>query len=373
MHDEQTDPLENILFISIPAELAAGVEGFDIDPSVLLPVEMPQGADEWQPSGLTWEMIVAGMLKVLAYRPGHEDADYFRSFVMAVRPTLVDELTETAVIKARNGDYDVAEEIFLALDGLLPEEGRTKLNLALLHEQRAESYKQKSNEEMADEYSRRAFEAYKHALATDPTIPEIHFNAAFFFLRNANYDRAREHFLTYLQLGDDETKRAEAKKAVDEIEAHNLLDTMFREAYDLIRMNREEEGIAKIRQFLASSPDVWNGWFLLGWAHRRLGRYTEARDAFQKAVDLGSTETDTLNELSICHMELGDFDAAYRRLTQALRQEPENVKVISNLGILSMKRDEIDEALGYFRAALEIEPEDPIAQRYLDYLTRERT
>jgi tetratricopeptide (TPR) repeat protein len=226
---------------------------------------------------------------------------------------------------------------------------------------------------MADEHTQHAFEAYKHALATDPTIPEIHFNAAFFFLRNANYDRAREHFLTYLQLGDDETKRAEAKKAVNEIEAHNLLDTMFREAYDLIRMNREEEGIAKVRQFLASSPDVWNGWFLLGWAHRRLGRYTEARDAFEKALELGSTETDTLNELSICHMELGDYDAAYRRLTQALRQEPENVKVISNLGILSMKREETDEALGYFRAALEIEPDDPIAKRYLEYLTRERT
>jgi tetratricopeptide (TPR) repeat protein len=210
-------------------------------------------------------------------------------------------------------------------------------------------------------------------LATDPTIPEIHFNAAYFFLRNANYDRAREHFLTYLQLGSDETKRKEAKKAVDEIEAHNLLDSMFREAYDLIRMNREEEGIAKVQQFLASSPNVWNGWFLLGWAQRRLGRYTEARDAFQKAVELGSTETDTLNELSICHMALGDYDAAYQRLTQALRQEPENVKVISNLGILSMKRDETEEALGYFRTALEIEPADPIAQRYLDYLNSERT
>jgi Flp pilus assembly protein TadD len=113
---------------------------------------------------------------------------------------------------------------------------------------------------------------------------------------------------------------------------------------------------------------VPNAWFLLGWANRRLARYAEGRDAFMKALDLGSPHADLLNELAICLMELGELAESRKRLGEALALEPENTKVISNLGILSLKRGDREEALGFFRTVLEIEPEDRIALRYIEKL-----
>jgi tetratricopeptide (TPR) repeat protein len=67
-------------------------------------------------------------------------------------------------------------------------------------------------------------------------------------------------------------------------------------------------------------------------------------------------------------MELGDYKESRKRLTEALTQEPENVKIISNLGILSLKEKKQNEAIGFFKTVLEIDPDDPIAHQYLSYL-----
>jgi Flp pilus assembly protein TadD len=181
--------------------------------------------------------------------------------------------------------------------------------------------------------------------------------------------RAIESFSHYTKHGDDEEKREEAQKMIDEITSRNLLDTLFKEAYDFIRLGREEDGIERVRQFLTSYPTVWNGWFLLGWGLRRLQRYEDAREAFGKALEYGPRQTDTLNELAICALELDDLAEARTLLTEAVTLEPENTKIISNLGIVAMKAGDTDQAAGYFRTVLEIEPEDRAAAAYLEELT----
>ena len=89
------------------------------------------------------------------------------------------------------------------------------------------------------------------------------------------------------------------------------------------------------------------------------------RDAFERALETGPRQTDTLNELAICAMELNDFETARTLLIEALTGEPENTKIISNLGIVSLKSDEFEEAEAYFRSVLEIAPDDQVAQTYL--------
>jgi Flp pilus assembly protein TadD len=126
-------------------------------------------------------------------------------------------------------------------------------------------------------------------------------------------------------------------------------------------MGQDEEGVAKALEFTVSDPTIWNGWFLVGWGRRRLGRWAEAREAFLKAISLGAEEVDILNELAICEMELGLLAESRERLTKALRKEPENVKIISNLGVVSRKQGKNDEAAGFFRTVLEMEPGDALA------------
>lgn len=362
------DHLKNILYISIPESLATEIGDFEVDPSILLPVETTGTPDDWNTKELTWEQIVAGMLKVLAYDQENENRPYYREFVLAVRPNLIDELTETAIMKARNRDFDVAEEIFLALRGLQPEEPKATLNLALLYEERADAYEQIGNEELRQHYLDRAFEAYSELLTADDLPVDTFFNAGHFFLKVQNFARAKELFERFMEQSEEEEKTEDARKIIEKLEGQNLLDTLFKEAYDYIRLGKEKEGIERAEQFLQEHPNVWNAWFLLGWAHRRLGDYGKGREAFLRALELEQKEPDLYNELAICEMELGMLDNARERLAKALRLEPDNTKIMSNMGILALKAGDTEEARGFFATVLDIAPEDEIAKRYLEQL-----
>ena len=77
------------------------------------------------------EMIFAGILTVLAYDNKNEYLDYYRKLIISARPDIKQELTEAAILKTRNEDFDIAEEIFLSLRGLDPNDIAIILNTAL--------------------------------------------------------------------------------------------------------------------------------------------------------------------------------------------------------------------------------------------------
>ncbi|MDR3160868.1 MAG: tetratricopeptide repeat protein [Spirochaetaceae bacterium] len=357
-----------IVFLSVPESLRGQVESredFSIDPSIPLPVELAPGVRDLDLEQLSWEMILSGMLRVIAEEGGNEDADYYRRFVLTIRPNILREFTEAAILKAGNGDYDMALEIMTALRGLFPAAPEVLLNRALILEGRAESLRRSGRDVEAEEENLAALGAYGELLALAPSFPNGLFNAGFFFMKRRDFGRARECFSGYLPLADDPVKKEKAKALIREIESRGLEDAEFREAYDLIRGDQEEAGLLKVRDFLENHPQVWNGWFLLGWALRRLGRWEDGAAAFTKALDLGGDNGDTRNELAICLMEVGDYRAARKELEAALREDPDNVKIISNLGVLALKSGDDDEASGFFRTVLELDPQDSLAREYL--------
>lgn len=360
--------LDSIIYISVPEDFHHHIGDFHIDSSILLPIETTGNVDEWEPDSLSWEMIVAGMLKVLAYDPDHEDAEYYRKFVFAARPDIVNEFSETGIINAHNGELEVAEEIFSALAGLLPGATHPRVNLALVYDRRSDAFEAVGNTEQAEFFRERAMEAYATLLRQDETIPDVHLNAGLFYLKIRDYSRAREQLEFYTREGDDDNKIERAASIVKEIDTQNLADELFHEAFTLIRDGNEKTGLVKAKEFLTHHENAWNGWFLVGWGNRRIGRYAEAYDAFQKVLEMGGESTDALNELAICAMELGAFDESRRHLEAALRLDPDDTRVISNLGVLSMKLGNSEEAERFFATVLEIAPEDPVATEYIRIL-----
>lgn len=365
---DEKSRLSNVGYISIAGTSQRQIGSFTLDPDILLPVDLPPGATRLKSDELSWEAIVAGTLKVLAWDQSNPHTDYYRRFVLAVKPDIRQEFTHLGILKARDGDAELAIEVFRALEGLFPDDPATLLNLALVYEERARQHEKRENGPAEEEYLGLAFEAYKRALAADPTEPTIHYNLAFFYLHQRSFEKAREHLQVFVKSGSDEKRLSEARRIIKEIDAQGLIDGLFKKAFDAIRMGREREGIEDIEKFLASRPDFQNAWFLLGWAHRRLGQYAQGKDAFLKALSVGGPHADLLNELAICLMELGELAESRKRLLEALNLEPENTKVISNLGIVALKGGNRDEALGFFRTVLEYDPQDRIAAKYLESL-----
>jgi tetratricopeptide (TPR) repeat protein len=361
------NPLADIGFISVPEELAASAEGFCIDPQVMLPVEFGNNKEKWNSQHITWEAIISGMLRVLIYDRDHKNADYYRKLILALRPNIKHEFTEAGIIKAKNKNFKIAIEIFQALAALFPQCATSALNLALVYEDAAEHNKNDSSP-IYQEYTDLAFAAYKDSLKRDPDLAEIYYNFGYFLLKQESFKKAKEQFKHYMQLEKNEEKCEPIREIVRELDDFFNIDNLFKQAFDNISMGKEEEGIKKITRLLKTRPDFWNGWFLLGWGLRRLKRFTEAKDAFNKALQYTKPNPDLLNELAITNMELGELELSERQLKHALKLEPHNTKVISNLGVVAMKKGDNKLAKGYFKAVLEFAPHDTLAKEFIKKL-----
>ncbi|MDR2658914.1 MAG: tetratricopeptide repeat protein [Spirochaetaceae bacterium] len=292
-HFQHNAAVPQIVFLKTPESLISkiSIEGFSIDPSIPIPVELPYsakngGADFSAMEDLTIEMIVSGMIHVICHNAALNQnndkvSNYYRSFVLAFKPNILAEFKTAAMVHLQKGSYKMAHDIIAALDALFPE---------------------------------------------SPEVFEL--KSIFFEERDV-----RE-------------------------------DPNYKEAYRLISGGNEQAGMEKLRKFLELHPDSWNGWFMLGWALRKLKRWNEGIACFRKAIEAGGACADTYNELAICLMETGDYETARRELESALSQEPENIKIISNLAILALRTGQDTEAKALFRKALEIEPNDPLANKF---------
>jgi tetratricopeptide (TPR) repeat protein len=378
---KSSSPLDTIYFITLPENFKLAKKAMHIDPAIPLPV---QKKDKDSPGSfnmeeLTQEQILAGILTILAYDKENQNIDYYRSILRQARPDIKKELTEAAILKAKNEDFDIAEEIFSALRGLEPDDMVTTLNTALFLDQRAESYRRSGLHEDADACDAEALGYYKQAQEADPPIPDAFFNAGFFYLKQRDFHSAKDCFETYIALtcdiSDEELgksgiyKKERAQEMLENIRNQNMDDVQFKAAYDLISHGEEEKGLEQIRIFLQKNPHVWNAWFMLGWGLRRLGRYTDAQQSFLKAIEYGGDKnSDTYNELSICYLELKNYKEARKCLENALSLEPESTKIMSNLGYLELKLGRIAEAQKYFETVLEYDPDDKIAKQELEKL-----
>ena len=367
-----SNPLESVYFITLPDNFKLSEYALKIDKTVPLPVQKKSGESEPDIKSLEPEQILAGILTVIAYDRHNKNLDYYRSIIKKARPDIQRELTEAAILKSKDEDWELAEELFMTLRGLEPENPVTALNTAIFLDTRAESYRKANLNEDADAYDNDAFKYYKEAMNAEPPLPDAFFNCGFFHLKQYDFREAKSCFETYVALTcdakDEELgengiyKKERAQELIDRINNENLEDKAFLNAYKLISGGQEEKGLKEIRSFLEKNQKVWNAWFLLGWALRKLCRWGDAKKAFEESIACGGNENaDTHNELAICLMETGNLSGAKSELLKALSLAPENEKIISNLGYLSLKEGNKSEAQKYFAAALEYCPTDKIA------------
>lgn len=368
------NPLESIYFISIPENFTSSQTQLKIDPKIKLPVQkkVDEAPGEFNPKEITTEQILAGILTVLAYDKKNENLDYYREIVKQVKPNIKKELCEAAVLKTKNEDFELAEEIFLALLGLDSEDPALILNMALFLDQRADSYRNAGLNDDADAYDSDAQSYYTKAMSVEPPLADVYFNVGFFYMKQHKYREAKDAFETYIALTCDVNdedlgengvyKKERAQEIINFINEQNVDDEYFRAAYDLISHGQEEKGLEQIRLFIANNPKVWNAWFLLGWGLRRLERFSDAKQAFLECLRVGGDKNpDTYNELSLCYIQEKNFDEAQKCLLKALGMEPENTKVISNLGYLALAQGDVQGARNYFQTVLEFNPKDAIA------------
>ena len=361
--------LKNIIYISLPVDFKTQIKDFVFDPNILLPVEV-NNVQNFSQDELNFESVMSAILKISAYDRDNVNFIYYKSLLLALKPNVVNDLINVGLAKIEEGDYNLALEIFLSLKGIDEKNDVLLLNLALLYEKMAENFLKIDQDRDAFSSNQSALEIYERLLDFKSPNENVFANAGFFFIKQYKLDKAKELLSHYLKISTNCKLKSKVNEVLNSIEEHKSLNINLEQIYDLIILSREDEAISKLIELLKYHKSSWNAWFLLGWSYRRKGAYSNAKDAFLKVLSLDSENIDAMNELSICLMELFEFNDSLKYLFEASRLEPDNLKIISNLGILHLKMERREEARKYFEVVLEYDLNNPIALKYLDLLGR---
>ena len=361
----KSDELKNIIFITLPPSAAERVTEFAIDPTIEIPVQLPDGQTGLAgPEQISLELIVAGMLKILAWDSTHPHRAYYRSFVLAAQPSAAEELTIAAIAQEKKGNHHFSEELFRTVCALEPASAAF-INLATLYSTIAAQDKAKG--EVYDEYQQKALDTLKEGLEANEDDGDLLREIGYFHLYQGNTEIACTYLERYLESeGPADEKRAHTEKILADIKAKLADDESLMASYDAIQMSNEEEAITILDRFLSDNPTVWNAWFLKGWALRRLSRFNEAQEAFIKALSYTTGSSDLYNELAICALESGERPLAKEYLNTAIDLDEENITLLSNLAYLHLGDGELDLAREYLERCRAIDDGDPLLAKLIE-------
>ena len=356
--------LSRIRYIKVPQNLKLSEGAFKIDPEIRLPIQIKEGKKNIEEDDLTIEAIVAGMLTLIAYDELNKDIDYYKAFVKAVEPDIASNLNTAAIAKQEAKDYDFAEELFLAVYHLEPQSASC-INLATLYSYMSVHEEEKKNLDKADEYLAKAKATLLDGLRRFGENEWILAELASFEGFLGNLEEAKEYSERYLLVASEGERKEEIKKFLKEVNQHLESDNAFKEAYDYIMLDMPDKAISAIDSFLEKNSGIWNGYFIKAWALRKAERYEEAKKCLLKCLELGESNTDIYNELSICELECGNKELAKQYLNTAVDLDGTNLTAMSNLAFLLIEDKEYDDARYYLEKARNVAADDEIIKNLI--------
>lgn len=358
------EKLRTIQYISVQNTLKTDLGTFTLDPSIKLPVQLPPGKNEIDPDDVTVENIVSGMLTIIAYDEGHKHFAYYKSFIDALEPGLAQELNKAAIAKEQQKDYDFAEELFLAVYHMLPQSASC-INLATLYSYMAVDARDKKNDEDEDKYLLMAKRTLQDGLRRFGENEHILAEISSFEAYMGNLEEAKEYLERYLMVASEGEKKQELKKVKEQIDFQLQNDNEIKEAYDFIMLGMPDKALPIIDKFISANPDIWNGYFIKGWALRVKKDYEGAKEALMECIKKGESNSEIYNELSICELELGNRELSKTYLEAAADLDGEDLNIMSNLAFLYLTDGEFDQAREALEKARYLSGNDKIVEELI--------
>jgi tetratricopeptide (TPR) repeat protein len=134
------------------------------------------------------------------------------------------------------------------------------------------------------------------------------------------------------------------------------------------RQGNLEEAERSFREAVALDDDYWVNWNRLGSFYISLGRYTDARDALERAAALAPPEVGWPQEnLAVLELLEGRFEEAILLFDQIPRPI-DDATLAGNIGVayyFTDRPDALQQAEHYFELAVRLEPKDHLNHRNL--------
>lgn len=360
--------LDDVVFVKLPEASVAklGLPGLTAD--TMIPVQLPAGEKTIDPSkGIGIESIVAGMMRVIAHDPENKACDFYRNAVLSAQPDTVQQLSTAGIAKTKNGDYALAEEIFLILKNLSPAP-ENYINLAVLYAQMTVDSIKANDQEKADFYDDKTLNTLKEGLAKFPEDTELMAEAGVFHLREGNNDMAKKYFDMYLEKAEDSPKKDKIRQLRKKAEQDSAFEEKLNEIHDAIIMDKCDKAVGMCDEMLKSASDSWELFFLKGWALRCENKYSEAKTNLLKCIELGVSDiSEIYNELAMCEREEGNREMAKSYLEMAIEHSEEEISFVLNLAFLQIEDGQFEEAYENLSKAMRMDINDPQLSALIEF------
>lgn len=181
------------------------------------------------------------------------------------------------------------------------------------------------------------------------------------YIRLKRFDEAIHHYQQWL------------KKEPKQTWAYDGLGRIYRES------GRYPEAVEVFNRAIEISGKgifTINHFQNLGWIYEDWGKYEEAIAVYQKAIDIDANSqliTGIYNYLGMAYDNLGQYDKAISTYQQAIKVDAKNSVTYNNLGSLYRLLQRWDDAIDSLNAAIELNPLNSTAYRNLGivYLLQE--
>lgn len=352
---------KDVIYIDLKPETQWSINGFEWPTEVSIPIYMDVLAEKIKVDDVEKIPPIA-ILKGIIHALGSlgEDLKHYEvyvKFLAALDDAFVLSLIQDGIRFADEEELPHAILYFRVLTLVRPERtegwfyrGRAYYDLALKQEQQTFF--------MSAEYNLRK------AISIDDDMGMAYYLLGYCQYALEKYPDADVSWKMALKCDVEKEIKEELIESLAKIDAH----LKFEEGVDLILNERVTEGLELLLTLEDEHDDWWKLLFFIGLGMRFQELYEDAIGYFLKTLLLNSGDIQTMNELGLCYLALGDLEEAEKQYLSAHKLSPENAEIMCNLGIVYLNKGDLDEAQACFKEAKQLNPEDQVIDQWLQHI-----
>lgn len=353
--------LDRIVFIELKSDSHIQVGTMMLDPEIPLPVSVEDLASNIKSQSYEQIPPVALIKGIVIYLGVGKDektfTPYYGKLIQALDVNVLGLILNDAVLYAENEAYELAIMYFNAVLAIDP------INLdALFNIGRC--YMDLSFKKESEELQRMAKVYFEKTVDDHPNFYDAYYHLGFCYYNEASFLKAEAAWRKALGGDISVDRRSEIVEAMGRVRDKAL----FENGRNLILAQRLEEGLELLKTLEEDHDDWWELNFFIGVAYRMKELYDDAIPYFLKVLTLNTGHVQSMNEVGICFLSVGDFKMARSYFEEAHRIAPNSSEFIVNIGIVDFTIGEIDAARAWFNQALEINSNDDVAKMWLNHL-----
>ncbi|WP_367607135.1 tetratricopeptide repeat protein [Legionella sp. W05-934-2] len=134
------------------------------------------------------------------------------------------------------------------------------------------------------------------------------------------------------------------------------LQSKLNQAVDNLNAKQFDKARNICRNITKSNPKLAVGWHILAIIEKQSGQLKSALYAFDKAIQLDSTNPHFIYNLAVTFHEAGMVEQAIQSYEKSLQLNPNNAAALDNLGTLLQQKMALNEALAMHLKAVSLQP-----------------